>query len=354
MRIFSVLGLAFCAVLGFLCLFHGHAQAQSVERICIPSYDTASGAMSCQDVTSANPFPTSAGVAPDGTPVTGNITSNQCVTLTTTGGYGTFGYNIAGTWTGTIIVQGSVDGTTWYSTTAVPLTMPAVSSFTANSAGQGNLAGLTGVRFCGSTVATGTAAVTIRPNVGVATIMQDNPNWSVLLPPSNINGSGAVTHSAVTTAYAANQLFANNTTGNAVPTQITVTGLAGGTGFITKAEVEDSGTGASAPPGYTVYLFSGLPTTTGLVDYSTYIGPYAADITAGNYLGSLTCASFVKTNDATAQWHSGCTTSNTIVGPLPYKATLGFAVYALVAVNGSYTPISGETLTFKLSTTRDQ
>lgn len=196
------------------------------------------------------------------------------------------------------------------------------------------------------------------PSTNVVTIQGPTSGGTpvpVTQPPSTINGSGSVSHSAVTTAYAANQLFVLNTSSNAVPTQLTVTATNGGTGFITNAVMQDSGTGATAPPGYTVYLFSAAPTTTSLVDRSAYISPYAADITSGAYLGSLTCAAFTKTNDSTAQWVSQCTTSNGVIGPLPYKALSGQVyVDALVAVNAAYTPIASETLTVLLSTTRDQ
>ena len=175
----------------------------------------------------------------------------------------------------------------------------------------------------------------------------------VLLSPSNIGGTGTVTHSNVTTGYTANQLFALNTTGNAVATQITVTATAGGTGYITDAKVLDSGTGGTAPPGYTFYLFSASPTTTGLVDRSAYVGPYAADLPT--FLGALTCASFVKTNDATAQWQSSCSGDNNIIGPVPYKTVSGQTyVFALAAVNSTYTPIASEALTLIISATRDQ
>ena len=179
----------------------------------------------------------------------------------------------------------------------------------------------------------------------------------VLLPPTEVGKLGTATHSAVTTAYNTNTLFANNTTGNAVATTIQVTATTGGDGFVTRAYMDDSGTGSTAPGGWTVYLFSGTPTTTGLVDRSAYVGPYAADLTGGIYLGSVNCASFTKTNDSTFQWWSECTISNGVASVLPYLAVSGQNyVNALFAYTGSasYTPISSEALTLVLSTTRSQ
>lgn len=166
------------------------------------------------------------------------------------------------------------------------------------------------------------------------------------------NGSGSVSHSAVTTAYAANQLFANNTSGNAAATQITVTGTAAGTGFITHALIASSGT--NLPPTETLYLFSAAPTTTGLIDYSAYLGPYLADVTGGSYIGSLTCSNWQKTNDASAKYYSECSTSNASASAMEFQATAGQTyIQVLEQVGGAYTPLSGETHTYLLSTVRN-
>jgi hypothetical protein len=221
------------------------------------------------------------------------------------------------------------------------------------------LAGAFNVYQGGSAVATGNALF-VQPGTG-ASFSVTGTFWQatqpVTLPPSSINGSGSVTHSAVTTAYAANQLFLNNTTGNAVPMQVTVTGTNAGTGFITHAMCETSGTGATAPPGFKVYLFSAAPTVTSLVDRSAYVGPYAADITGGLYLGAVSCAAFSETNDnaTTGPWFSEGTTSNSVLGPLPFAAASGETyLFGLVVLTGAYTPISGEKFTLLLSTARDQ
>ena len=54
----------------------------------------------------------------------------------------------------------------------------------------------------------------------------------------NYNGSGSTTHSASATAYTGSQAFANNTSGNLVPAQITITGTKSGTGFIAHGMME--------------------------------------------------------------------------------------------------------------------
>jgi hypothetical protein len=170
---------------------------------------------------------------------------------------------------------------------------------------------------------------------------------------TSYNGSGSTTHSVVTTPYGTGgQLFANNVSGDAVASQITVTGMNAGTGLISKGIIQSSGT--NAPPTVVLWLFSAAPITTGLVDGSTYVGPYAADITGGNYIGSLTCSTWNKTNDASAQYFSECTVSSLALSVLPFRAVAGQTyLYALEEINGAYTPLSGETHTYLLSTLRD-
>jgi hypothetical protein len=173
---------------------------------------------------------------------------------------------------------------------------------------------------------------------------------------ATVNGAGSVTRPANTTAYTGAQLVANNTSGSAAPTQVTVTGTNAGTGKIVAAFAATSYTGGSAPPTQYWHLFanSGI-TVSGLVDGSAYVGPYLADLTAGYYVGTLTCAAWQKTNDGTAKWFSPCSTNNAVIGALPFKALAGQTyLYALVATGaGGYTPISGEVETLLVSTDRD-
>lgn len=178
---------------------------------------------------------------------------------------------------------------------------------------------------------------------------------SAPLPVSSpdFTGTGSVTKSSATTGYTVGELFNHATSGPATITPIQVTPTAGGSGYITHAHMEDSGTGGSAPPGYTIYLFSAAPTVASIYDYQAYVNPYAADITAGTYLGSLTCSSFAKTNDSTAQWTSPCQSTSSMT-PAMFVQALSNQTYvdALVTVNGSYTPIASEVLTIVFNISR--
>jgi hypothetical protein len=166
------------------------------------------------------------------------------------------------------------------------------------------------------------------------------------------NGTGSTTHSAVTTAYAAGQLFALNTSGNAVASPIVLNSTQPGQQNIDKAIVYSNGT--NQPPAIILYLFTTPPFTTGLVDRSAYIGPYAADLAAGIYLGALTCSTWNKTNDGTAQYFAECAGSGLMLNVQPTPSVSGTTtIYALEEINGAYTPLASEKHTYFVQTYRN-
>lgn len=166
------------------------------------------------------------------------------------------------------------------------------------------------------------------------------------------NGTGSTTHSAVTTAYATGQLFALNTTGNAVASPITINATAPGQQLIQKAFMFSSGT--NQPPTITLWLFSVQPFTTGLVDRSAYIGPYAVDITNSIYIGSLTCSNWNKTNDGAAKYFAECVGSSLMINILPIASGSGqTTIYAMEEIGGTYTPLSSEKHNYFVSTLKD-
>lgn len=117
---------------------------------------------------------------------TGSITSTQSVSVNTAG-YATVGMQVTGTWSGTIVVEASVDGSTWTSTTFLALSSgtPAT-QFSANNTGTIQCSGMSAIRLRGNTVASGTAAVYLRANTSTAQVMLDNPL------PGGTNTIGAV------------------------------------------------------------------------------------------------------------------------------------------------------------------
>jgi hypothetical protein len=96
-------------------------------------------------------------VITDTTSITGN---SQEADHTGAGGRSGTGFNITGTWTGTLTFQASVDFFTWFTASAVNLdTGELVTSTTANGNFYMSMAGLTGVRVFSSGWVSGTAVV---------------------------------------------------------------------------------------------------------------------------------------------------------------------------------------------------
>ena len=142
-----------------------------------PTYNTGDQVLLSTDlqgnlrVTSAGTF--TPALTADRT-ATGTITSTQNVTVSTAGG-GTAIFNITGTWTGTIVFEGSVDGTNWVTADVQPFQFGSlISSVVANGQWLLNVGGLNSFRVRGNTVATGTATVWIEVGAGAnAVTIQD-------------------------------------------------------------------------------------------------------------------------------------------------------------------------------------
>lgn len=112
----------------------------------------------------------------------------NAVTLGSLVGLSSAAVQITGTWTGTVQIQGTVDGTNWFALTAVPTPAAApVSNITANGQWQVDIAGMSSVRVQVTVAGTGTATVSIRATVGTAVVALEGP-----LP------AGAATIGAVT------------------------------------------------------------------------------------------------------------------------------------------------------------
>ena len=113
---------------------------------------------------------------PSDTTATGTISgSGQSVTIATNG-QTSVGIQVSGTFSGTILIKGSVDGTTYTPTSAVALTSGAISTtITAAYTGQANAAGLVSFQLTAITWASGNASVTLVASVANSTVMLDNP-----------------------------------------------------------------------------------------------------------------------------------------------------------------------------------
>jgi hypothetical protein len=190
----------------------------------------------------------------------------------------------------------------------------------------------------------------------MAFLLAWSPAFAATYGNTKVNGKATITRPNNTTGYtgaSGGQLYCATT---CVAIQIQLEGaIPNATGVANSIKVESSTTGATAPS-FIIYLFKGSPTLTGLSDQSTYIGPYAADWTSGNYLGAFTCATLTKTNDGTAQWAGECTGSNpNTANVVNFQTVSGQTyIYAVVEVTATYTPIANEVLTILFGGLLDQ
>jgi hypothetical protein len=119
----------------------------------------------------------------------GNITGVGQFLGLSTFGRSTMGIDLSGAWTGTVVLEGSVDGTTFYSLNGVvTATGLLASSFTTNLAVQVDCAGLISVRIRSTAFSAGLLTVFFRASIGVGPV-----KLAEALPPGT-NSIGAVTN----------------------------------------------------------------------------------------------------------------------------------------------------------------
>mgnify|MGYP000989411437 CR=1 FL=1 len=124
--------------------------------------------------------------------VTGNITilnSNLATGTPTASSFvainaadaSTIGFQVTGTWTGTLILQGSLDNANWVTIANFTNinTGALASATTANGLFQADVSSLSYVRATASAAMTGTAVVTLSPSDNVASISVDNNGISI-------------------------------------------------------------------------------------------------------------------------------------------------------------------------------
>jgi len=128
---------------------------------------------------------------------TGTITSTQNVFVSTQG-TGTTQFNVTGSWTGTLVFEGSIDGTNFVAAKVIsryPTSLPPVNSTTTNGQWSFASGGLNKFRVRGNTVATGTATIWIEAGAG----SQDMQTLAMIFDPSTGNTPVVVGPSATPT-----------------------------------------------------------------------------------------------------------------------------------------------------------
>ena len=107
-------------------------------------------------------------------PFSGSVTSSTPLVVDIQS-KGTLTFDVTGTWVGSIIVEASLDGTTYRPTTYNALTSGNSSTtFSANTTGQINTVGIDFIRFRSNTISSGTANFVTLSSRLVANIMLDN------------------------------------------------------------------------------------------------------------------------------------------------------------------------------------
>jgi len=138
--------------------------------------------------------------------------SGSSVFLTNVTNFNTLAFAVSGSWVGTIVLELSIDATTWYSTSYTALTSGnTATSFTANTAGQVNTVGFNYFRLRGATIASGTAQIAYVSSLAVSNVMLDNPL------PAGSNNIGSINNVTGTVSLPTNA--ATETTLSAINTK---------------------------------------------------------------------------------------------------------------------------------------
>lgn len=149
------------------------------------------------------------------------------------------------------------------------------------------------------------------------------------------------------TAYAAGQAVCTSTSADCTPLSFSVGRVANGGGLIHGIQLYKSAVSVTNAS-FTVHLYSGAPTVTGIHDASAY-SPAIVDLNAGTYRGSASCASAVVNGDNAFY---SCTLSNPSGQNLMQTDGTGL-LYAMIQANGAYTPASGERFGVAVAAVRD-
>lgn len=201
---------------------------------------------------------------------TGTISTIENIAVSTQGS-GSCGVQISGTWTGTIVFEATVDGTTWNAVNAEVPTLGTEVTFTvANGVWIIACAGYSQVRARGNTVATGTASVFLESSTATQVVILGDPL------PTGSNVIGAVTQSGPWTV--------TGHQGNAGShAQRWMIGLSDGSGFISPATDR---TTAAAPFSFRLSDGSAFYDAAKTGQLPTSLVGGRLDVNAGSWFGS--------------------------------------------------------------------
>lgn len=277
------------------------------------------------------------GNTPD-TTASGTVTAvSQTVTIATNG-QSTVGIQVTGSFTGTLLVEGTTDGSTWSPTTVAALSNGTLqTSITGPFNGQSNVGGLSSLRLRATAFSAGTATVSLRASVGVSTIMLDNPL------PAGTNSIGTVVPSGGDLTSANQQ-----------------TKLTDGTNVVSVLKSDGTAAGQNAQIIAPTYLPIPINTTVtnapvGVTDVGNYKS-VSFDLTSISS-GSIT---FQGSND-NSTWrtvalanvnYTGATTTTTTSSSGIYAGILNYR-YFRINVSGTSVTITGTLVFFTMPTSQN-
>ena len=242
---------------------------------------------------------------PNDTTATGTISgSGQSVTIATNG-QTSVGIQVSGTFSGTILIKGSVDGTSYTPTSAVALSNGAISStITSSYTGQANAGGLVSFQLTAITWASGSASVTLVASVANSTVMLDNPLPIGTNSIGNVGlnaGSNAI-GSITNTSFTATQATGSNlhTVVDSGTINATISGSISNTSF---AATQATASALNA-------------TVVGTGTFATQVTSLPSIPAGSNAIGSITNTSFTATQATGTNLHtvtdSGSVTNATL------------------------------------------
>lgn len=157
------------------------------------------------------------------------------------------------------------------------------------------------------------------------------------------------TRIANTTQYAANDALSDSTSAPSALTFDGVANQAGGGGYILGVTAISSANQTTLPQ-LTLYLLDGTAAPTATNDNAEF---NLADASANRLLGTVLLDSFEAVDETSGtNGNAKCETQPEF--PIRYECGAGLTdIYGLVKVENTYTPVSGEVITFRLHPLKD-
>jgi hypothetical protein len=283
----------------------------------------------------ANPFPDRSTIA-QSLVMSVNTTNNVALN---TQGCGSFNIEITGTWTGTILVEGTVDGSTWHQVTGYnSVSGTSSSSYTANGTGQFTASGWAQVRLRCFSVGTGTAVVSLEASAGAGFTAFGSP------PPQYYPADGGGASPGPTPLMQNLPLLYNGSTADRFRSNYNVT--TGDTGTKTATFAGATQTNYNARGAIITILLGTVsgtsPTLAAQLQFSPDGGTTWTNL--GAVLGNMTTSSWVGTI-ACYPGNAGVVGGNVTVNtgqPLPRTWRINYTIagtspsFAISSVNVSY------------------